>query len=96
MMAHTSYLSQNDLKGFDVVTETITNFLDATTKVRSAQGGGIIGAIFSLISVNLVDLKGTTIVVWTMIICGTVMFTGVSIWDFVQACKKKIANVSSS
>lgn len=89
MMAHTSYLSQNDLKGFDVVTETITNFLDATTKVRSAQGGGIIGAIFSLISVNLVDLKGTTIVVWTMIICGTVMFTGVSIWDFVQACKKK-------
>ena len=50
MMAHTSYLSQNDLKGFDVVTETITNFLDATTKVRSAQGGGIIGAIFSLIS----------------------------------------------
>lgn len=89
MMAHTSYLSQNDLKGFDVITETITNFLEATTKVRSAQGGGIIGAVFSLISVNLVDLKGTTIVVWTMIICGTVMFTGVSIWDFVQACKNK-------
>lgn len=89
MMAHTNYLSGNNLKGFDVITETVTNFLDATTKVRSAQGGGIIGAIFSLISVNLVDLKGTTIVVWTMIVCGIVMFTGVSIWDFVQVCKKK-------
>ncbi len=89
IMAHTSYLSQNDLKGFDVIGETITNFFEAITKVRSAQGGGIIGAIFSLLFVNLVDLKGTTIVVWTMIICGTVMFTGVSIWDFIQMMKKK-------
>ncbi len=89
IMAHTNYLSGNDLKGFDVIKETITNFFDATTKVRSAQGGGIIGALFSLLFVNLVDLKGTTIVVWTMIICGTVMFTGVSIWDFVQTLKKK-------
>ena len=92
IMAHTNYLSGNDLKGFDVIKETITNFFDATTKVRSAQGGGIIGALFSLLFVNLVDLKGTTIVVWTMIICGTVMFTGVSIWDFVQTLKKKAQN----
>lgn len=89
IMAHTNYLSGNDLKGFDVVKETITNFFDATTKVRSAQGGGIVGAIFALIFVNLVDLKGTTIVVWTMIICGTVMLTGVSIWDFIQMMKKR-------
>lgn len=90
IMAHTSYLSQNDLKGFDVITETLTNFFEATTKVRSAQGGGIIGALFSLLFVSLVDLKGTTIVVWTMIVCGIVMLTGVSIWDFFQFMKKRL------
>lgn len=89
IMSHTSYLEQNDLKGFDVVTETITNFFEAINQVRSAQGGGIVGALFSLLFVTLVDLKGTRIVVWTMIICGIVMFTGMSLFDMVKVLKDR-------
>lgn len=90
VLSHTKYLTQSNLKDFDVITETINNFFEAiTSKTQVPQGGGIIGAAFSLLFVKLVDLKGTTIVVWALIICGTVMFTGVSIWDFIQMIKKK-------
>ncbi len=90
VLSHSSYLTQNNLKGFEIIGETVNNFLETMTSSKNVpQGGGIIGAAFSLLFVNLVDLKGTTIVVWALIICGTVMFTGVSIWDFIQIIKKK-------
>ena len=83
LLSHINYLEDTDLKGWDIVTETINSFM-ASSKNMANMGGGILGAFFSYIFVNLFEIKGTKIVIWVLLICGTVMFTGVSIHDAIK------------
>lgn len=89
IFSHLDYVVNNDLKDLEIIKETINNFMASTKTVMNVQGGGIIGSIFSLIFVKLFDVKGTQIVTWALLICGTVMFTGVSISDMVKALINK-------
>lgn len=89
VFSHLDYVVHNDLKDFEIIKETINNFMASTKTIVNVQGGGIIGSVFSLIFVKLFDIKGTQIVNWALLICGTVMFTGMSIADMVKGMINK-------
>ncbi len=89
LLSHINYLEDTELKGWDIVTETINSFM-SSSKDLANMGGGILGAFFSYIFVNLFAIKGTKIVIWVLLICGAVMFTGVSIHDAIKWCMEHV------
>lgn len=93
ILSHTEYIKQLDTSGasFDVLKETINNVMGFVSNNQTIQGGGIIGGIFAVLGVKLLTLEGTEVVCIALIICGTIMFTGISIYDAVNAIKAKLA-----
>ncbi len=89
VFSHLSYVNQLDDK-IDIIKETINNFMASTDVISNIQGGGIIGGVFSSLFVTLLDVKGTKIVLWVMLIAGIIMFTGMSLYDIFMAIKKKV------
>ena len=63
VFSHLDYIIQNDLKDFEIIKETINNFMASTKKIMNIQGGGVIGAIFSILFVKIFDVGGTKIIV---------------------------------
>ncbi|MEG0026463.1 MAG: DNA translocase FtsK [Bacilli bacterium] len=93
IFSHISYIADSTITSMAVIKETINNFLSATNGIATIQGGGILGALFSSIFMLLFDLGGTKIVAWVLLICGLIMFTGVSIYEvctWIKANSKKI------
>lgn len=84
VLSHTSYLTDNNLENFGIITETVNNFLEAASDVTRPQGGGIIGAIFSLLFVTGFAREGTIIITWTCLFCGIIMVTGLSFIDVIR------------
>lgn len=91
LLSHIGYLEDTELKGAEIITETINNFM-ASSNSSANLGGGVLGAFFSFIFVNLFAIKGTKIVIWVLLICGMVMFTGVSIHDLIKWCFEHMKN----
>ena len=92
ILSHTGYianLNKDGIEGFEVITETINNLMGFVEGKVDIQGGGILGAIFSTLFVSLLTLNGTSVVCIALIICGIIMFTGVSIYDVVTFMKEK-------
>ena len=89
MSSHIPYLEKNDLNGMKVLNETVNNFLASTKVLADAQGGGIIGGLFSLLFLKLVDLKGTKIIIVALLVCGVFLFTGMSIFDIIKKASSK-------
>lgn len=89
VFSHISYIEKNELELAQIFKETIDNFMASTKVISNIQGGGILGAIFSWAFVSLFETKGTKIVVWAMLICGIIMFTGMSIYDMLNNAKEK-------
>ena len=83
LFSHMKYLESTELKGWDIVTETISSLVSSSSGNVNA-GGGILGAFFSFLFINLFEVKGTKIIMVLFLICGAVMFTGVSIHDVVK------------
>lgn len=92
MLSHTKYLENTNLKGMEIISETINNFLASTKVLNDAQGGGIIGALFSLMFLSMVDLKGTRIIIIALLLCGIFLFTGMSIFDIIKKASSKAKN----
>ena len=88
VLSHIKYIENPDLIGFQIIEETVNNFMSTTNRVNI--GGGMIGAIFSALFTWLFSIKGTRIVTWGLIVCGIIMFTGMSIVDVVKAIASKI------
>jgi len=88
--SHSSYIEQNKLQLMDILRETINNFMASTTVINNIEGGGVLGALFSVLFVKLFDIEGTKIVIWTLIVCGFIMFTGFSIYDLVKWSGDKV------
>ena len=88
VLSHIKYIENPDLIGFQIIEETVNNFMSTTNRVN--VGGGMIGAIFSALFTWLFSIKGTRIVTWGLIVCGIIMFTGMSIVDAVKAIASKI------
>ena len=89
IFSHIGYIEKNELELAQIFKETIDNFMASTKVISNIQGGGILGAGFSWAFVSLFELKGTKIVVWAMLICGIIMFTGMSIYDMLSSAKEK-------
>lgn len=89
VISHLKYIDAGKLKGFAVITETINNFM-VSSNSRVNLGGGFIGSLFSALFLYLFDLKGTRIVTWALLVCGLIMFTGVSIYDAIKYCSSKV------
>ncbi len=72
---------------FEETFENLNNFIDGNTDI---QGGGMIGALLSVSLVKLVSLNGANIVSIVLIICGLIMFTGITIYDVIKSLKKGV------
>lgn len=89
VLSHLKYIETGKLEGFGIITETVNRFMSSANS-RVNLGGGFLGSCFSALFVYLFDLKGTKIVTWALIICGIVMFTGVSIYDALKYVPNKM------
>lgn len=90
ILAHLSYLETTDLSGFSIITNVFGNFGELLKDTSSVSGGGIIGAIISAIFIPLFEINGATIISWTLLVCGFLLFTGMNIVIFI----KKIHSVT--
>ena len=89
-MCHFGYINEDNLSYNKVFEETFNNlngFIDGTTSI---QGGGVLGALLSVTLVKLVSLTGANVVSIAFIICGLILFTGVTIYDLVNMFKNGI------
>ena len=92
ILSHTGYianLNKSGVEGLDVISETINNLMGFVKGTTDIQGGGIIGALGAVLFVKLLTLHGTEVVCIALIICGTIMFTGISIYDIIIFMKEK-------
>ena len=108
LLSHVGYIKSLSSKTLDVnnfkiiengetvIVETVNNMLDFVTGTGSIQGGGIIGAIFASLFVGLLTLNGTKVVGITLIICGFIMFTGISIYDVVKKAGSGVKKVTKT
>lgn len=99
ILSHTGYIKNvslingKELQGFEIIKETINNLMGFINGVVEIQGGGIIGAIFSVLFVALLTIDGSKVVCIALIICGTIMFTGVTIYDAFKWWQGKMKKV---
>ena len=95
ILSHTEYIKQlgsESISAWNIITETIDNLMAFVNHTADIQGGGMLGAIFSVIGVKLLTLEGTRVVCIALIVCGLIMFTGISIYDAVNYMKDKLKN----
>lgn len=90
LASHINYLSNVDLKGFDIIGETINNFMVSNGNANANLCGGILGATFASLFLVLFDLEGTKIAIWALLVCGFVMFTGISLVDVIKKTLKDV------
>ena len=93
ILSHTEYIKQlgnQSIAAWDIITATIDNLMAFVNHTADIQGGGMIGAIFAVIGVKLLTLEGTRVVCIALIVCGIIMFTGVSIYDAVGYIRNKL------
>lgn len=89
ILSHLDYISSGKLQGIDIITQTINNFMTSASS-RSNLGGGFLGSIFAALFLYLFALKGTKIVTWALLVCGVIMFTGLSIYDVLKGATSKL------
>ena len=91
-----SHLDYSQFKGFEIIEKTFENsWAFIKNPDIKLYGGGIIGAAFSALFILLFDKEGTMVVSWVLISVGTIMFTGLSIYDIIKWMKNKADNVTS-
>jgi len=99
ILSHTGYiasLSKHGIEGFEIITETVNNLMGFVNGANELQGGGMIGAIFAVLFVMALTLQGTRVVCFALIICGLIMFTGVSIYDAFKWSQEKLAKAKEA
>ena len=90
---HLGYIKGLEVEGvtfekvFEATFNNLNNFIDGTSDI---QGGGMIGALISMCLVSLLTIPGATVVSIVIIICGFIMFTGLSIYDLIVALKTTV------
>ena len=86
VLCHLEYIK--DLRGWAIIETTVNEIFASLNNIKDITGGGVIGAIFASLFVTLFDFKGTEIVAIVLIVCGTIMFTGITIFDIILSIKK--------
>ncbi len=83
MFVHANYVVLNG-EIMDTIKLTIDNFV-ATLDAGNPVGGGVIGSIFSGVSVSLVAKEGTYVIAALLIIYGVIKVSGHSILEAIRA-----------
>ena len=89
VLSHVSYIETTTLVNTEIIKETFNNFLTMDA-VKINVGGGIIGSLFTTLFISLFSIKGTNIIVLALIICGIIMFTGISVVDIIKYILSKM------
>ncbi len=89
IFSHVKYIQNEELKGFQIIVETVNNFM-ASPSNRINLGGGVLGALFSALCMWGFDLNGTRIVAWALMVCGLILFTGFSFYDVIKWATSKV------
>jgi len=102
-LSHTGYIKNIkdiDVNNFNITRDTskvLDLTLDSVTKVAQGSkinvGGGLIGAFFAAILTSLLTLDGAIVVSIALLICGFILFTGISIYDVVRNTRDGIKKV---
>ena len=106
ILSHLTYLKQYNNFNFmkdtpKVLGDTVQNVIEFVKSGKSFTlspdvGGGIFGAFFASILVSLLTVDGTVVVSVALIICGIIMFTGISLYDAIKRTKNKMHHIKET
>ena len=91
---HINYVTSNNSEVMATLKSTIDNLLSVFSSNLEPNGGGIIGALFSLLFVKLFSIKGTYIVSIFLIVCGIIIMFNISIVSLIKKIFSKLKNFS--
>ena len=90
-----THIDNSHFKGIEIFKNTITESINFSKNTAiKLNSGGVIGAYLSYFSLYLFEKNGTIVVNWVIISLGTIMFTGLSIYDVVKYLKNKASNIT--
>ena len=95
IIAHLDYINDNDLKGVQIIEQTVNNVVQTFDNFSMVKytGGGIIGALLSTAFVSMFDITGTLIVCGVFFIFGIIMLFDITLSDvfrfLIKPFKKK-------
>ncbi len=105
-LSHLSFLRDYDTFKFStdtikVLEDTVRNVMNFITNGKSFSfspdiGGGVIGGFLASVMVALLTSDGTVVVSIALIICGFIMFTGVSIYDAIKKTKSGVHSLATT
>ena len=90
ILSHLDYVKEFGGANFDMIKETVDNFMISIKNPDNASGGGIIGALLSVLFVFLFTANGTLIVCLAIILFGIIMLFDISIIDLIKGLFSKI------
>lgn len=94
VFCHINYVTKNNAEIIATFESTIDGLLSVFGNNLDPNGGGIIGAIFSLLFVKLFSIKGAYIVSIFLIICGIVIAFNISVITIIKNIFSKLKNMS--
>ena len=83
-LMHLGYIENNGIVGANIFTTNIDMFMNSFNNTATIRGSGFIGSLITLISLKLLDVKGTTLLMWVLLGSGLLIFTGTSIADLLK------------
>ena len=105
VLSHLSSLREYENFNFsrdtmNVLKTTVDNVISFVKSGKSFTlspdlGGGVIGAFFACCCVSLLTVDGTLVVSIALMLCGIIMFTGISIYDAVKKTKNGVNNIKN-
>ncbi len=104
-LLHISYIEANEIDpnnfsilddGMNVLKSTVDNVMKGikTDFWIPETGGGIIGAIFVSIFATLLTLSGTWFICFALIVCGIIIYTGLTIFEMMKKTKDEVKKVA--
>jgi len=104
-LLHISYIDANKIDpnkfsivndGMNVLKTTVDNVMKGIKQDFwiPETGGGIIGAIFVSVFVTLLTLDGTWFICFALILCGLIIYTGLTIFEMMKKTKDEVKKVA--
>ena len=105
-LLHISYIEANKIDpnnfnllndGINVLKSTVDNVMKGIKQDFwiPETGGGIIGAICVSIFTTLLTLNGTWFICFALIVCGLIVYTGLTIFEMMKKTKDEVKKVAS-
>ena len=94
VLCHITYVTNNNAQIMATLDSTIDQLMSVLNNNLDPNGGGVVGAAFSLLFVKLFSVSGTYIVSVFLIVCGIVIAFNISIISMIRNLFSKLKNMS--